>query len=386
MNKRNWQDLYRKLVDKDDMDYTVQGFQDILAKYALHIFGPGVLPTTTYPDPFLFSPNTGLSYVISPGVAFDPSGLLVQMDVNAHITVLTPDPLLSRKDLVCIRYNQLNDTLIPKPSNPLISIYLNKVDGFAIVVHPGTPSATPTYSAKDPGDVILFGVEVPAAAASSSDLIVDYSVREMSSLKNTPRMIQEIPEGDINGGNFTFTIKNGFPSNINNCILFIDDIQVPKDSWALDNSFPYKTITILNSDRIPKVGQTIWINYFIDQAPPIIPPVVPPSGSGGLVPVGSPVAPISIDSSAGIIPTANIRQIMYISGDGLTEITAIPQIAAGTVTGQELILVGVGETLVQSTNLKDGSGLSLNGAVSLFNWQTISLVWSGTVWAEFNRR
>ena len=108
-------------------------------------------------------------------------------------------------------------------------------------------------------------------------------------------------------------------------------------------------------------------------------------GKGLLRPVGTLASPITVDETVGIIPTKELRQIIFVESDGGTQtVTANPQIAAGTRIGQELTLVGTSDT--DELILNDGTGLKLNGALKLNNNQSAALFWNSTDWQEISRR
>lgn len=109
------------------------------------------------------------------------------------------------------------------------------------------------------------------------------------------------------------------------------------------------------------------------------------TGSGSLTATGSQTSPVTISAAGGITPTSDPRQILYaVSSSGAVSVTANPQIAAGTVVGQELILYGG-----SSSNyiiLANGNGLSLNGPINLTDNAALFLVWGGVTWSELSRR
>lgn len=108
-------------------------------------------------------------------------------------------------------------------------------------------------------------------------------------------------------------------------------------------------------------------------------------GGGALIVSGTRAAPNSITAAGGITATSNSRTMMFIQGSGgAVTVTANPQISAGTILGQELILIGRSDT--NSITLSDGTGLSLNGPITLSADSVLSLVWDGTNWTEVSRR
>lgn len=106
-------------------------------------------------------------------------------------------------------------------------------------------------------------------------------------------------------------------------------------------------------------------------------------GQRGTV-TGTRGAPIAVPVG-GITPLQLESETIYVEGDGgAIDITAIPQIAAGGNDGDELILIGVSD--VNTIQLDDGDGLSLNGSMLLVNNSVIKLKWDGSTWIEISRR
>lgn len=107
--------------------------------------------------------------------------------------------------------------------------------------------------------------------------------------------------------------------------------------------------------------------------------------AAGFATFGSESSPITISAAGGVIPTADIRKLIFVrSTSGAMVITANPQIAPGINIGEELVLIGV-----SSSNypiLSDGNGVSINGAVALHSNAAITLVWGGVTWREISRR
>lgn len=111
------------------------------------------------------------------------------------------------------------------------------------------------------------------------------------------------------------------------------------------------------------------------------------SGSGQLDCTGTGAAGITITAAGLTYNTAGSgRQMHFLRGDTTsgTDITANPQISNGSTVGQELILVGTDDS--RPVILDDGTGLKINGPMTLYQYSTISLVWDGTLWAEMYRR
>lgn len=120
--------------------------------------------------------------------------------------------------------------------------------------------------------------------------------------------------------------------------------------------------------------------------------VVGGSGGGSSTVFGSTGSPRSVVAATGITSgashmstTAN-KQLIFVVGSvaGESNISASPQITAGTIVGQEMRIVGTSDS--DYILLEDGTGLSLNGPWYSYNNDTLDLYWNGTVWSEFSRR
>lgn len=107
--------------------------------------------------------------------------------------------------------------------------------------------------------------------------------------------------------------------------------------------------------------------------------------AAGATIVGSRASPTAIVAAAGISYSAASQTDNYIQGSGgPVTVSANPQITAGTVDGQRLVLIGRSAT--NTVTLADGTGLSLNGAWVGGLDSMIALRWDGTNWAEISRR
>jgi hypothetical protein len=261
MQRRNWLQLARKLVDRTDLDYTVNAIQNFLSEQALSYFGEGVLKTTLYPNPFPVTLSGSVfGGSVGTGLGYDPTGQLTEITLastsDKTFTIPAADSSRARLDLLVIRYNMKGDTLVPKPSDPITSVYLNLLDDFVLAIIPGVPSATPAYPAKGSLDIILAGIQVPAAATLGNQCTVDLSVREIATQDavKTPVLIQEIPAGVVDGINSNYNLSYP-PMNGQSVLLFLDGYLVPKNMWALSS----QTITFATS---PKPGQDVYVWYF----------------------------------------------------------------------------------------------------------------------------
>jgi hypothetical protein len=109
-------------------------------------------------------------------------------------------------------------------------------------------------------------------------------------------------------------------------------------------------------------------------------------GAGLLIVHGSTGSPSVIDPLVGLIITASEQRQMWfvVSQGGPETVTAVPQVAVGSMVGQELIIMGTDDT--DATTFSDGNGLKLNGPVTLGLGQSCYLAWDGTDWSEISRR
>ncbi len=104
-------------------------------------------------------------------------------------------------------------------------------------------------------------------------------------------------------------------------------------------------------------------------------------GGGAYVVQATRASPTLITAAGGITSTSNQRQIIFVAGNGgAVNITANPQISAGSIIGQELRLVGRSAT--DTVQLDNGTGLSLNGTTVLGLDDVIDLFWDGSNWVE----
>jgi hypothetical protein len=101
---------------------------------------------------------------------------------------------------------------------------------------------------------------------------------------------------------------------------------------------------------------------------------------------GSAGSPTLITAAGGISFTGSYYiNYAFIAGNGgAIDITANPQIAAGSLVGQHLQIISKDAT--NTVKLEDGTGLALNGAwIGGLN-SVINLTWDGATWIEDSRR
>lgn len=94
----------------------------------------------------------------------------------------------------------------------------------------------------------------------------------------------------------------------------------------------------------------------------------------------------AITAGGGISASADQRQQRYVVGSGgAVDVSANPQIAAGSIDGQEMRVIGTDDT--NTVLLEHGTGLILNGSCTLRAGATIDLSWStgASAWIETGR-
>jgi hypothetical protein len=120
------------------------------------------------------------------------------------------------------------------------------------------------------------------------------------------------------------------------------------------------------------------------------------NGSGGVTYVtpsstapatsGTDASPTTVTAGAGVVFSgSNYSNIYFITAASAITVSATPQITAGTLVGQKLILISKSAT--NTITLNDSNGLSLNGAWVGGLDSVLELVWNGNAkWIEVARR
>lgn len=220
---------------------------------------------------------------------------------------------------------------------------------------------------------------------------------------STGAAFQEVPSGTINGSNVTFTITTA-PTTAAGFELFQDGLVLVQ---GVDYTISGTTITMTVA---PNFGQTLYAVYSVVSGVIGVTDVNGVTGSVAVVAgaginvavsgqnitisntggtttrtvVGTVGSPTLITAVGGIGFTgAQDFSKHYIAGNGgAVTVTANPQIAAGTVDGQELTLESTDAT--NTVTLNDGTGLIMNGpwvgglgSVITYTWNTVSWVEKG---------
>lgn len=146
--------------------------------------------------------------------------------------------------------------------------------------------------------------------------------------------------------------------------VFADDAAyvTNKGSAAANGDFYYNSTT----NNVRYYRSAAWVNLLAQ------------------VITGSRASPTAI-TVAGITASVSAQiEYQFVEGSGgAIDITANPQITAGTFSGQLLVLVGRSDT--NTVKLEHGTGLALNGVCFLAADSSITLFWDGTNWVEVCR-
>lgn len=220
--------------------------QAALGEAALSYWGEGVLTTTTYPDPFpITMSGVSLGGSVGTGIAIDPNGQITEIsaspDESTNFTIAPADPTNARWDLLVLSYQMVGDTPVPQPSDPINTVNLNLHDDFMISVVEGTPSGSPTYPAKQAGQIILAGLRVPAGATNGTQVTVDLGIRELAlqAVFQNPNVIHEVPSGAIPGNSFT---TSQTPMNANSILVIVDGLILLPSQFTLTGNTVTPTV------------------------------------------------------------------------------------------------------------------------------------------------
>lgn len=259
MLQRNWLQLDRKLVDKTDLEYTVDGMTKFVNEVSEAMWGPGILVTSQYPNPFALTLSAlNLNITVGNGIGFDTTGEFTSINPSATTSNVIAGIIgegQARWDLLVIEYTQIGDTLIPKPSDPLSSVDLNLHDDFTLRIIQGTPSGSPAYPAYTGPGFILMGLQVPIGATTSSQFALDPTVAQYSrfGFAQQPVFIQEPLTGLVNGINTVFTISQT-PITSGSLKVLKTGVKCKLGEYTLVN----KTITF---SVAPAIGEDVWADY-----------------------------------------------------------------------------------------------------------------------------
>lgn len=109
-------------------------------------------------------------------------------------------------------------------------------------------------------------------------------------------------------------------------------------------------------------------------------------GQGALTVSGTRASPNNIVAGTGVTFTAGTQRLLiFIQGSGGdVTVSASPPIQAGTIVGQEIILVGRNDS--QTVTFTNSATLELNGDITMGAGSVLSLVWDSSAWVEVSRK
>lgn len=100
--------------------------------------------------------------------------------------------------------------------------------------------------------------------------------------------------------------------------------------------------------------------------------------TGGLYTVSSQIT-LTVAAAIAFVGTTarRIIKVQSTAGTGIIDMSALtPQIQAGTVDGQELLLIGLSDA--DAITLKSGNGIKINGEVTLTANAALKLFWNAS--------
>lgn len=462
-------DLSRKLVDRYDLTYVEDSIESSIDSYTKDYYGAGVAQTPEFPNGLVVTlSNLTMGGSVAAGVAFDAAGNRIPVAAPTAFSIPASSPTFPRWDLLVLRYKKLGNTLVPKPSDPILSVYLNLIDSYDLIYLTGTPAAIPAYPATLTNDVILDGIKVGVGASVGTDCDLDDTVR-MYAVPPASRLLRAYKLGGVSDGTNNHFILPQAPCDPHSVALLIDgtpvddgafqnigiDIFITDPTWipqagqevhaiiligqtgamaqaantipsgklkvetligvvdGVNDSFqlseipidPTSVVVLINgivratneysitgqtvtfaSGNIPPLGSVPGGIYLIGSTA-IVATVMMSSGDALYHPFGTKGAPLTINPVATMMVSADDRQMRFIAlsgGSGAVAMSSVPQIAAGSNIGQELLLKGTSSS--DYPIFHDGDGLELNGPWNGSQGKSLTLVWDGVVWSENGRK
>lgn len=143
------------------------------------------------------------------------------------------------------------------------------------------------------------------------------------------------------------------------------------DLW-LNPALTYKFVLKDSSGNTLWTEDNVTLSFVVSTLPVT---VVSGTESAGIAVVAGTSIPVSLTA---------LDQVIYVAGTGGVVMSANPQIAAGGIIGQKLTLIGTSDA--NYIKILDGTGVSQNGPVYLYNRNSIEYRWSGSVWSDTDRR
>jgi hypothetical protein len=127
---------------------------------------------------------------VTSGIAVSPDGTFMYFANDYDFTLSSPSSNAERS-LIVIRPKTVSNTLIDKPTDPGVTVYLKVQQSCEVAVIRGTSSATPSYPSKLTNDVILSGVRVRNTGTIDGNYDFDYSIREILGRNRTSQRVDQ---------------------------------------------------------------------------------------------------------------------------------------------------------------------------------------------------
>lgn len=216
---------------------------DTIAGLGEGALGVGVLSGLTW------TPLSGLTVRVAPGIALTAAGELLVNPSNADITFTSPlgNPA---KSLLVIRPLKTDTNLIPIPLTPSSFFNFNTIQGMQILALNGTPAVSPSYPSLGTDDCRIAGFNLSAGQVTIAQGNLDPDQRDVPSIRNRRRITRitadyspatrdDIIEINAAGGNIAVTL----PDNLANHWRALQFIRT-------DNSANTVSIVPAGSDTI----------------------------------------------------------------------------------------------------------------------------------------
>ncbi len=158
--------------------WTALNFEELQATLSYFTKALGRKNHTAVLRGFQFESALAFALSISEGLAVDLTGFPLHKSASVTgIAVTAPSVSQARQSLIVARKKTTDINPINEPTNPTNTVYLNSTQEAEIVCIDGV-LASGVYPAKLIGDVILFGIKMPANASDILEAYIDYSVTE----------------------------------------------------------------------------------------------------------------------------------------------------------------------------------------------------------------
>lgn len=254
-------------------------------------------------------------------------------------------------------------------------------------------SASNAATSESNADTAKLAAQAAQTAAENAANSTIWSKVVFLTTANSPRTIVEADKGtlfvvDCTAGNFTFNLDlianlnltNPWSVGIKKSDASGNIITINRGGTDLIDGAASTTVSV------PAAGVTLVPDN--STTPDSWTSVLFGAGGGSTAPdlTGTLAAPVSISSGSGISFSGTYyNNIKFLkSNGGAVAVGTSPQIQAGNLVGQRLLLVFTDDT--DTVELNDGNGLDLAAKFISAAKRKLELEWDGTVWSENFRR